>query len=96
MVDDSESPVDAIAGSIDREPEEKRVIGDLDVNTDSFWGLYDEEVKRDDEAQIRSLKDNMDSVLIFVCSPLVHIYGLSHVDSCAHRPVYFPQPSSVS
>lgn len=96
MLDHSESPVDAIAGSIDREPEEKHVIGDFDINTNPLWGFYNEELKRDDEAQIRSLKDNMDSVLIFVCSPLIHIYRLIHVDSCAHRPVYFPQPSSVS
>lgn len=84
MLDDS--PVDAVAGSIDRGPEEKRIIGDFDTSANTLWSLlYLEEAKEFDEAKIRSLKDDMEGVPIFVCSPLVRLYGPGHVDSCAHR-----------
>ena len=41
-------------------------IGDFDDNANSMWSLHLGEAKSHDEARIHSLKDDMDSVLIFV------------------------------
>ncbi|KAH9002333.1 hypothetical protein EDB86DRAFT_2800633, partial [Lactarius hatsudake] len=41
------------------------MIGDFDDNANAFWSLHMNEAKSRDEARIQSLKDDMDSVLIF-------------------------------
>ena len=43
------------------------MIGDFDDNANAMWSLHLGEAKSHDEARIHSLKDDMDSVLIFVC-----------------------------
>ena len=43
-----------------------RMIGDFDDNANAMWSLHLGEAKSHDEARIHSLKDDMDSVLIFV------------------------------
>jgi hypothetical protein len=45
---------------------------DFDDSANPLWSLYQKEAKNRDEAQILTLKDDMDGVLIFVC-----IYFLS-------------------
>ena len=42
------------------------MIGDFNDNANSLWSLHLEEALSHDEARIHSLKDDMDSVLIFV------------------------------
>ncbi|KAH8981221.1 hypothetical protein EDB86DRAFT_2858576, partial [Lactarius hatsudake] len=46
-------------------PETPRVIGDFDDNANALWSLHMKEAKSHDEARIRSLKDDMEGVLIF-------------------------------
>ena len=73
------------------------MIGDFDDNANAMWSLHLGEAKSHDEARIHSLKDDMDSVLIFVCvyisviiiyPDLMHylkgrfILRCSHVISC--------------
>jgi len=52
----------------DQQPEEPRVIGDFDGSASEFWKLYRDEAKSHDDARINTLKDGMDSALIFVRS----------------------------
>ena len=40
---------------------------DFDDSANPLWSLYEQEAKYRDEAQIQTLKDDMDGVLIFVC-----------------------------
>lgn len=40
---------------------------DFDDSANALWSLYEQEAKYRDEAQIQTLKDDMDGVLIFVC-----------------------------
>jgi hypothetical protein len=40
---------------------------DSDDSANPLWSLYEQEAKYRDEAQIQTLKDDMDGVLIFVC-----------------------------
>lgn len=40
---------------------------DFDDSANALWSLYKQEAKNRDEAQIQTLKDDMDGVLIFVC-----------------------------
>lgn len=54
--------------SSDREPQEKRMIGDFDSSANPLWALYGKEARSHDTARIQTLKDDMDGVLIFVCS----------------------------
>ena len=56
------------SGGSDGEPEEKRMIGDFEGSANTLWTLYGKEAKSYDEARIQTLKDDMDGVLIFVCS----------------------------
>jgi hypothetical protein len=48
--------------------EEPRMIGDFDGSANEFWKLYRDEAKSHDDARIGTLKDGMDSALIFVRS----------------------------
>jgi hypothetical protein len=58
-------------GSADPE-QEKRMIGDFDGSANALWTLYGKEAKSRDEAHVQTLKDDMDGVLIFVRSYIVH------------------------
>ena len=42
------------------------MIGDFNDNANALWSLHLDEAKSHDEARIHSLKEDMDSVLIFV------------------------------
>ena len=42
------------------------MIGDFDDNANAMWSLHLGEAKSHDEGRIHTLKDDMDSVLIFV------------------------------
>jgi hypothetical protein len=54
----------------DFESEEPRMIGDFDGSANEFWTLYRDEAKSHDDARISTLKEGMDSALIFVRSYL--------------------------
>jgi hypothetical protein len=56
----------------DQQPEEPRMIGDFDGSANEFWKLYRDEAKSHDDARINTLKEGMDSALIFVRSYSVH------------------------
>jgi hypothetical protein len=71
-------------------PEKRQDFDDSSAN--DLWSLYGKEAKSHDEARIKTLKDDMDSVLIFVCASL---FGSTSVDVivtpgwvilwCSHR-----------
>ena len=42
------------------------MIGDFDGSANALWSIYGNEAKSHDQAQIQTLKDDMDGVLIFV------------------------------
>jgi hypothetical protein len=67
------------------------MIGDFDGSANEFWKLYRDEAKSHDDARISTLKDGMDSALIFVRSYFVHapIIDFGYADAWPHRPVYF-------
>jgi hypothetical protein len=44
------------------------MIGDFDGSANEFWKLYRDEAESHDEAQINTLKEGMESALIFVRS----------------------------
>ena len=48
---------------------------DFDDSANRLWSLYEKEAKNRDEAQIQTLKDDMDGVLIFVCIYYLPIRG---------------------
>ena len=69
------------------------MIGDFDGSSNELWTLFKEEAKNHDDARINTLKDDMDSALIFVRSYSICTYEeFCHSDASAHRPVYFPLP----
>jgi hypothetical protein len=41
---------------------------DFDDSANELWSLYGKEAKSHDEARIKTLKDDMDGVLIYVCT----------------------------
>jgi hypothetical protein len=49
-------------------PEEPRMIGDFNGSANEFWKLFRDEARGHDDAQINTLKEGMDSALIFVRS----------------------------
>ena len=49
-------------------PEEPRMIGDFDGSSNVLWTLFRDETKSHDDARINTLKDDMESALIFVRS----------------------------
>ena len=75
-------------------PEMPHVIGDFDDNANAFWSLHMNEAKSHDEARIQSLKDDMDSVLIFVCIYISIQHFLARADALSPRLVYSPLLSS--
>jgi hypothetical protein len=52
----------------DQQPEEPRMIGDFDGSANEFWKLFRDEAKSHDDARINTLKEGMESALIFVRS----------------------------
>lgn len=78
--------------------EERRIIGDFDDSADDLWTLFGTKVKSQDDIQIKTVKDKMDSALIFVRSNPVCAYycgiGLANIWPC--RLVYIPLSSRVS
>ncbi|KAH9009421.1 hypothetical protein EDB83DRAFT_2234863 [Lactarius deliciosus] len=52
------------------------MIGDFDDNANALWSLHVKEAMSHDEARIQTLKDDMDSVLIFVRVYITVIAGL--------------------
>jgi hypothetical protein len=57
--------------------EERPKIRDFDRSANELWTLFGTEAKSHDNARVNTLKDDMDGVLIFVCSYLsVPIYVL--------------------
>ncbi|KAI0265233.1 hypothetical protein BGY98DRAFT_1085723 [Russula aff. rugulosa BPL654] len=61
------APRNEVATS-DSESKEPRMIGDFDGSANEFWKLYRDEAKSHDDATISTIKDGMDSALIFVRS----------------------------
>ena len=53
-------------------PEEPHMIGDFDGSASEFWKLFREEAKSHDDARINTLKEGMESALIFVRSYSIH------------------------
>ncbi len=41
---------------------------DFDDNADELWSLYGDVAKRHDEARIKTLKDDMDGIPLYVCA----------------------------
>ena len=65
-----------------QEPGEPRMIGDFDGSANEFWKLYRDESKSHDDARISTLKDDMESALIFVRSYSIRTYyGLGYADA---------------
>lgn len=84
---DSDQPVDfstrhsSSDSELEKQPEEKRFIGDFDGSANALWTLYGKEAKSYDDARINTLKDDMDGVLIFVRPYSIRTYcGLSQTD----------------
>ena len=74
--------------------EEPRMIGDFDGSSNVLWTLFKDETKSHDNARINTLKDDMESALIFVrLYPICTYDELDRTDTWSHRPVYFPLPS---
>jgi hypothetical protein len=44
------------------------MIGGIDGSSSEFWKLFRNEAKSHDDARINTLKEGMESALIFVCS----------------------------
>jgi hypothetical protein len=66
------------------------MIGDFDGSSNALWTLFRDEAKSHDDARIVTLKDDMESSLIFVRSyPICTCDGLGCTDAWSHRPVYF-------
>jgi len=53
----------ALSNSPENPSEEPK---DFDDSANPLWSLYEKEARNHDEAQIQTLKDDMDGVLIFV------------------------------
>ena len=55
------------------------MIGDFDGSANQFWKLYRDEAKSHDDARINTLKEGMDSALIFVRSYSTHVLIMDFV-----------------
>jgi hypothetical protein len=51
--------------------------GDFDGSANALWTLYGKEAKSHDEAEVETLKDDMEGVLLFVRSCSVHVWTRS-------------------
>jgi hypothetical protein len=73
------------------------MIGDFDGSSNALWTLFREEAKSHDDARIVTLKDDMESSLIFVRSyPICTYDGVGCTDAWSYRPVYFLRLSQHS
>ncbi|KAF8262908.1 hypothetical protein EI94DRAFT_1687705 [Lactarius quietus] len=78
-------------------PEMPRMIGDFDDNANAMWSLHLAEAKNHDEGRINSLKNDMDSVLIFagLFSAALTSFLADSIDSLqvdpAQQMVYYQQ-----
>ena len=73
------------------------MIGDFDSGSNALWTLFKDEAKNHDDATIYTLKEDMESALIFVRS--YHICACeepAHTDGLSLRQVYFLLPSLLS
>ena len=59
-------------GPCNTELKEPRMIGDFDGSANEFWKLFRDEAKSHDDARIGTIKEGMDSALIFVRLYSVH------------------------
>ena len=66
------TPVSSSDTESELQSEEPRMIGDFDGSAGEFWKLYRDEAKSHDDARINTLKEGMDSALIFVRSYSSH------------------------
>ena len=76
--------------------EEPRMIGEFNDSADDLWTLFGNKVKSHGDIQIKTVKDKMDSALIFVRSNSVCAYCgicLDNIWPC--RLVYIPLSSRV-
>ena len=48
------------------------MIGDFDGSSNVLWTLFKDEAKNHDDARIHTLKEDMESALIFVRSYLIY------------------------
>jgi hypothetical protein len=81
----------------DPEPQEPHMIGDFNDGANDLWILFGTGIKSLDDAQIKIVKDKMDSALIFVRSKSVCAYcGFSLADIRPYRLVYIPPSSQGS
>jgi hypothetical protein len=70
------------------------MVGDFDGSSTALWTLFKDEAKSHDDARIVTLKDHMESCLIFVRPCSICAYdGLCRTDAWSHRLVYFRLPS---
>ena len=65
-------------------PEMPHPVRDFDDSANPMWSLHLGEAKSHDEARIHTLKDDMDTVLIFVCIHISVVIVYSNV--MHHRP----------
>ena len=68
------------------------MIGDFEGSANALWAMYGKEAKGHDDARINTLKDDMDGVLIFVCSYQI-LPITTHAYPSPHRLVYSLLPS---
>ena len=71
---------------------EVRTMGDFEGSANALWSIYGKEAKSHDEARIQTLKEDMDGVLIFVCSYQI-LPMTTHAYASPHRLVYSLLPS---
>jgi len=57
---------------------EQHIPGDFGGSANTLWTVYGNEAKSHDEVRIQSLRDGVDSHLIFVRSYFVHTCGFRH------------------
>ena len=63
----------------DFESEELRMIGNFDGSANEFWELFKNEANNHDEARINTLKEGMDSALIFDRSFYIRAHNMDLV-----------------
>ena len=56
------------------EPHEQHQDSDFDDSANDLWSLYGKKAKSHDQARIKTLKDDMNGILIFVCACLLNSF----------------------
>jgi|SRR5712671_2246958 len=75
-----------------QEPQDRQEVPMFEGSADALWTIYGKEAKSLDEARIQTLKDDMDGVLIFVCSYQI-LLMTTHAYPSPDRLVYSLLPS---